>query len=256
MSMRRREFIQLLAGVAATRPLPARAQRPNPPRIGYLSPHSSLTASDRAFLQGLRELGYVEGSNIFIEFRFADGKFDRLPALAAELVRLDVAVIVTAVTQASLAARLPPKPYLPLVLGLPGRSSFESRATRSRLRMTEKGRSLLKQEGISMKVGLSGLGRMGQAMARRLLEAKHGVGVYNRTPEKIKDIVAGGAKSLNSIEQACRYGTVVFSMLADDAALAEVSEQNGGLLQSLPKGGIQSPRHAWRRDHQKTHGGA
>ena len=89
-----------------------------------------------------------------------------------------------------------------------------------------------------MKVGFIGLGRMGQAMARRLLEAKHGVGVYNRTPEKIKDIVAGGAKSLNSIEQACRYGTAVFSMLADDAALAEVSEQNGGLLQSLPKGGI------------------
>ncbi|MGA7025367.1 MAG: NAD(P)-binding domain-containing protein, partial [Pseudolabrys sp.] len=104
--------------------------------------------------------------------------------------------------------------------------------------MTEKGRSLLKQEGISMKVGFIGLGRMGQAMARRLLEAKHDVGVYNRTPEKIKDIVADGAKSLNSIEQACRYGAAVFSMLADDAALAEVSEQNGGLLQSLPKGGI------------------
>ena len=112
MSMRRREFIQLLAGVAATRPLPARAQTPNPPRIGYLSPHSSLTASDRAFLQGLRELGYVEGSNIFIEFRFADGKFDRLPALAAELVRLDVAVIVTAVTQASLAAKASTKTIL------------------------------------------------------------------------------------------------------------------------------------------------
>src|SRR5262245_48917201 len=111
-------------------------------------------------------------------------------------------------------------------------------ATRSRLRMTEKGRSLLKQEGISMKVGFIGLGRMGQAMARRLLEAKHDVGVYNRTPEKIKDIVASGAKSLNSIELACRYGAAVFSMLADDAALAEVSEQNGGLLQSLPKGGI------------------
>ena len=89
-----------------------------------------------------------------------------------------------------------------------------------------------------MKVGFIGLGRMGQAMARRLLEAKHDVGAYNRTPEKIKDIVAGGAKSLNSIEQACRYGAAVFSMLADDAALAEVSEQNGGLLQSLPKGGI------------------
>ena len=89
-----------------------------------------------------------------------------------------------------------------------------------------------------MKVGFIGLGRMGQAMARRLIEAKHDVGVYNRTPEKIKDVVAGGAKSLNSIKQACRYGAVVFSMLADDGALAEVCEQNGGLLQLLPKGGI------------------
>src|SRR5262249_38508072 len=124
----------------------------------------------------------------------------------------------------------------PLSLASLVRSSFESRATRSRLRMTAKGRSLLKQEGISMKVGFIGLGRMGQAVARRLLEAKHDVGVYNRTPEKIKDI--GGAKSLNSIEQACRYGAAVFSMLADDAALAQGSEQNGGLLQSLPKGGI------------------
>jgi 3-hydroxyisobutyrate dehydrogenase-like beta-hydroxyacid dehydrogenase len=61
-----------------------------------------------------------------------------------------------------------------------------------------------------MKVGFIGLGRMGQAMARRLLEAKHDVGVYNRTPEKIKDIVAGSAKSLSSIEQACHHGAVVF----------------------------------------------
>jgi 3-hydroxyisobutyrate dehydrogenase-like beta-hydroxyacid dehydrogenase len=89
-----------------------------------------------------------------------------------------------------------------------------------------------------MKVGFIGLGRMGQAMARRLLDAKHDVGVYNRTPDKIKDLVAGGAKPVTSIEQACRYGTVVFTMLADDAALADVAEQKGGLLQSLPKGGI------------------
>jgi 3-hydroxyisobutyrate dehydrogenase-like beta-hydroxyacid dehydrogenase len=89
-----------------------------------------------------------------------------------------------------------------------------------------------------MKVGFIGLGRMGQAMARRLLDAKHDVGAYNRTPEKIKDLVASGAKPLNSIEQACRYGAAVFTMLADDAALADVAEQKGGLLQSLPKGGI------------------
>jgi 3-hydroxyisobutyrate dehydrogenase-like beta-hydroxyacid dehydrogenase len=89
-----------------------------------------------------------------------------------------------------------------------------------------------------MKVGFIGTGRMGQAMARRLLDAKHDVGAYNRTPEKIKELVAGGAKAVTSIEHACRYGAAVFTMLADDAALASVAEQKGGLLDSLPKGGI------------------
>ena len=89
-----------------------------------------------------------------------------------------------------------------------------------------------------MKIGFIGLGRMGQAMARRLLDAKHDVGVYNRTPDKIKDLVAAGAKPVTSIEQAARYGSAVFSMLADDAALAAVAEQKGGLLDALPKGGI------------------
>jgi putative ABC transport system substrate-binding protein len=103
--MRRRDFNKLLAAAIAVQPLLARAQQPKPVRIGYLSPRSSLTASDRAFLQGLRELGYVEGDNILIEFRFAEGKFDRLPVLAAELVGLNVDVIVSAVTQASLAAK-------------------------------------------------------------------------------------------------------------------------------------------------------
>ena len=68
------------------------------PRIGYLGATSPSTISDRieAFRQGLRELGYVEGKNIVIEWRYAEGKFDRLPALAAELVHLNVDVIVTA----------------------------------------------------------------------------------------------------------------------------------------------------------------
>jgi putative ABC transport system substrate-binding protein len=119
--MLRRNFIKLLVGAAAAQPLLSRAQTPKPPRIGYLSPRSVLTASDRAFLQGLRDLGYVEGSNILIEFRFADGKFDRLPGLAAELVRLNVDVIVAAVTQASLAAKASTKtiPVVMLAVGDP-----------------------------------------------------------------------------------------------------------------------------------------
>jgi putative ABC transport system substrate-binding protein len=79
--------------------LPALAQQPKKiPRIGYLSASSAAEALSRteAFRQGLRDLGYVEGENIVVEFLYADGKFDRLPALAADLVRLKVDVIVTA----------------------------------------------------------------------------------------------------------------------------------------------------------------
>ena len=89
-----------------------------------------------------------------------------------------------------------------------------------------------------MKVGFIGLGRMGQAMARRLLDAGHDVGVYNRTPDKLKALADAGAKVVGSIAEAARYGDAVFTMLADDAALEDVATQEGGLLQSLPKGGI------------------
>jgi len=114
--MRRREFLSVLGGAAAAWPLAARAQAPGKmPRIGYLSPATKLSLHERGFLQGLRELGYVDGKNILIEYRFAGSKFNRLPALAAELVRLDVDVIVARVTQASLAAKAATK-TIPVVM--------------------------------------------------------------------------------------------------------------------------------------------
>jgi putative tryptophan/tyrosine transport system substrate-binding protein len=106
--LRRREFITLIGG-AATWPLAARAQQVGKvPRIGYLSPGSAKPgplAYHDEFRRGLRELGYVEGRNIALEYRFADGNFDRLAQLAGELVQLNVDVIVSVVTQASLAAK-------------------------------------------------------------------------------------------------------------------------------------------------------
>jgi 3-hydroxyisobutyrate dehydrogenase-like beta-hydroxyacid dehydrogenase len=89
-----------------------------------------------------------------------------------------------------------------------------------------------------MKVGFIGTGRMGQAMVRRLLEAKHQVGVYNRTPGKAKPLADAGAIIVGSIADAARHGDAVYTMLADDAALEDVVFQSGGLLASLPKGGI------------------
>jgi len=107
--MNRREFFTVFGGTAVAWPIVALAQQPEKlPLIGYLSPGSSAIgplARHDAFQEGLRELGYVEGKNVAIAFRFANGNFDRLAELAAELVRLKVDVIVSVVTQASLAAK-------------------------------------------------------------------------------------------------------------------------------------------------------
>jgi putative ABC transport system substrate-binding protein len=120
--MKRRAFLSVLGGAAAVLPLAARAQQPTMPVIGFMSPRSAAESAHllEAFRRGLKEGGFVEGQNVAIEFRWADGDYSRLPAIAADLVSRRVTVITAVGGDPSPIAAKRATSTIPIVFGMGG----------------------------------------------------------------------------------------------------------------------------------------
>jgi len=175
--MRRRDFLSALGGAAASWPLGARAQQAAPPVVGFMSGRSAPDSAHlvAAFREGLGEAGFVDGQNVIIEFRWADGQYDRLPALAAELVSRPVAVLLGVGGDPSAIAAKRATSTIPIVFGVGGdpvKAGLVDSFNRPGANLT--GYTLLTSEMESKRVGLLRELVPGVALVGVLLNPKFG----------------------------------------------------------------------------------
>jgi putative ABC transport system substrate-binding protein len=218
--MNRRDLIGLLGGAAAAWPLVARAQQPPFPLIGFLSASSS---SDQAnapqFDQGLKETGYVEGQNVAIIYRWANGQFEQLPALAGDLVRRKVSVIYASLAPAARAAKAATT-AIPIVFAIGGDPLREGLVAS----MNRPGGNVT---GVSFYTGPLGLKRL--QLMRELVPQADTIAflVSSTTSEQDIEDMQEAARSVGQRISILRASTAQ----EIDAALARAAEQHvGGLL--------------------------
>jgi putative ABC transport system substrate-binding protein len=224
--LRRRKFIRLLGGAAATWPLAARAQQPAVPVIGYLSsvaaggaPASRLAA----FRQGLAETGYIEGRTVAVEYRWAEGRNDRLPELAADLVRRRVSVIVTLGTEPGARAAMAATATIPIVFGVgtdPVELGLVARLNQPGGNAT--GYNFFTAELVAKRVGLM----------RELLPGARRIGVLvnPRDPQRAKSVTINVETAARSLGQQVYVLTAGTSDEIDEALVAFARERVDALF--------------------------
>ena len=221
--MNRREFISLVGGTAAMWPLAARAQQPAMPVVGFLHQGSSQPNDELgvgAFRRGLQESGYVEGRNVGFEFRWAGGEYDRLPALAADLVGRQVSVIVAALLPAARAAKAATA-TIPIVF-ISGSDPIETRLVTSLSRPTENvtGVSVFSVPLVAKRLELLHELIPGMAVVAVLVNLNN-----PNTDFNVRDIEAAGRT------MGLRIGIVRASSNQDlDAAFAMIAQQRADAL--------------------------
>jgi putative ABC transport system substrate-binding protein len=223
--LKRRQFITLLGGAAAAWPLTARAQQANVPVVGFLSQGSAETDTDhsQAFRKGLSEAGFSDGRNIAIEYRWANFQVDRLPGLAADLVRRQAAVIAATTTLGTVLAAKEAAATTPIVFNI----GFDPVKAGLVAALNKPGGHITGITSLNIQLGTKHVGLMHELQPNA---TRFGLLVYRDDPASVTDMITGAQEAAAAL--GLQIDTVYASTGGDiETALASVMQQQvGGLI--------------------------